>query len=179
MLDGIGAVLVLSFLLAISGLGQETLRPARVTAVYLIGFALLSCMGAFGILPSDLLLVQVASPEGQLVSDQWHPWQLLTAFFWADGLGLGFAIQLWLFYMFSSALEHLHYNGSAVKYGLTLSVGAALILLQCVVLRSSTPLALAHPLTFFVVGLASRAEPRRMTCDFPILLVPFCVAAHC
>ena len=160
MLDLIGGLLALSFLTTVCGTVHGPVVPPRATAVYLGCFALLSVLGTFGVVPSDLLLLQVALPEGGL-SDQLQPWQLLSTFFWADGLGAGFALQLWVFTIYSSELERSHFAGAALRYGATLGAGAAIILIQCFALHSSEPLALAHALTFFVVGLASRLEPQK------------------
>ena len=169
MLELCGSLLSLAFLAGLCGTVNGPSRPPPCTAAYLIGFALLSLLGTLGTVPSDLLLLQVALPEGQFASDQLQPWQPFSVFFWVDGLGAGFALQLWLFTIYSSALERLHCSHSpggfgavsVLKYAAVLCAGASLILLQCLAFRTVEPLALGHALTFFVVGLLARAEPNR------------------
>ena len=158
MLELIGELCSCAFAVRLAA-GQ--LSIARVTAAYLALAALVDTSCAFGILPSDSLGL-----EWPLVSEEVQLWRVVTSFLYCDGLGISFALHLHLFATYSTLLESRHFLGRQLRYALTLSTGAALILglsaLVSAIVGSNATLSLSHALCFYVVGLWSRSEPHRL-----------------
>ena len=88
-MDLLGGLLSLAFFTRICVYGvRSTLE--RVTSCYLALFAAVAIGCSLGVLSSDMLAL-----DGQLVTEERQFWRPVTALFWHDGLGLGFALQLW------------------------------------------------------------------------------------
>ncbi|KAL1503932.1 hypothetical protein AB1Y20_012393 [Prymnesium parvum] len=155
MLDGIGALLCLSFVATCLGTTPGLPRPPPpTTAAYLLAFSLVSLLATLGLLPADLLPLQ---PHGAHRS-----WQYASAFLCADGAAAA-ALQLWLFAVHSSALEAAHFAAAPLAYARFLAAGAALLAAGGAAAAGGEPLSLAHALCFYVVGLAARVEPTKLT----------------
>lgn len=178
MLDLVGQLLAISFALRLFN-GQSP-QLTSATAAYLALFALVGLLSALGLLPVEALAM-----DSRLVREELQLWRLVSAFFSVDGIGTGFAVQLWMFGMYSSLLEGRHWTDNrkyaALWYTATLATGASQILLLATALSTSPAFSLAHSLTFFVIGLWSRSEPQRSVELFQLpvraAFVPWCVLA--
>ena len=139
----------------------------RITATYLTLVALVDGCCVSGLFPSEALGL-----EWPLVREEGQVWRLVTSFFYCDAYGLSFAIQLYLFSIYSSLLESRHFFNSELWYALTLCTGAAMILslsaLVSAIVGTTATLSLTHALSFYVIGLWSRSEPHKV---YSILLI--------
>ena len=181
MLDLVGQLLAMAFV--VRCLTGQPSQLSATTSAYLALFALLGALSSLGMPPGELL-----SFDSTLTRDELQLWRVVSAFFWVDGIGAGFAMQFWLFGMYSSLLEFRHFADdgkyAALRYVGTLAAGAAQILMLAAALGTSATLSLAHPLTFYVVGLWSRSEPHRSFELFQLgsvrgAFVPWCLLALC
>jgi hypothetical protein len=182
MLDMCGQLLSVAFGLRLLNAQQTQLGTA--TAGYLALFALMGVLSSFGLPPGELL-----SMDGKLVHEDLQLWRVVSAFFWIDGIGTSFAMQLWIFGVYSSLLESQHFavdddHFALIRYATVLGAGAVQILIFAAALGTSTMLSLAHPLCFYVVGLWSRSDPNKSFELFQLgsvraAFVPWCLLAMC
>ena len=119
-----GQLLSLSYLSRLYGPPPGATPLGKVSAVYI---GLFLCFGVVGTLFLPPLTLGLSR---DLMLSEMQLARPLTAAFWANGLGLDFALQLWFFGNFSSLLERRHYQSTPFKYAATLICGALLIALQ-------------------------------------------------
>ena len=166
MLQLVGQLLALAYLSRLYAPPQGAAPLGWATALYIGLFVVVGLVGTLALPAAALGLSR------RLVVEELQVWRPLTAVFWADGLGLGFALQLWFFGIYSSLLERRYYGSAPVRYMATLLGGTVLIALQALMLDGE-PLALSNALCLFVVTLWSRAEPLK-----PVQLLQMVSTSH-
>ena len=178
MLELLGNLLCVAFFVRLFLHGTSTV--ATVTAIYLTIFITVGSTSLLGLLSPDLL-----SLDGQLIAEEGQFWRYASALVWYDALGLGSALQIWIFAIYSTLVERRHFAGAKLRYAMTLLAGAMLLLGATPAVGTDTTLSLSHALTFYVVGLWSRSEPQRMV-QVPALVTtiraayaPWCLLLVC
>lgn len=147
-----------------------------VTSIYLACLTAVAILSALGAVSDDHL-----SLDGTALHNNFQIWRVWTCFFWVDGLGIGYALQLWFFGAYSTLVEQ-HFAGAEIRYVVVLGAGALQILLLTTVIGTGSVLSLAHALCFYVIGLWSRFEQNR-SCSFfklshvPAASMPWCLLA--
>ena len=155
MLELIGQLATVAFVARLGGpsFGSSgaPLALSRVTSCYLGLLSLVTVLASVGALSQSAILL-----DRSLVREELQLWRLGSAFLYTDGLGAGFALQLWFFGTYSTLLEKRHFPQSGLRYTGMLAAGVVLIAAQALLLAAPTPLALGHALTFYAVALWSR-----------------------
>lgn len=105
----VGQLLALSYLSRLYGPPPGATPLGKVSAVYIGLFLGVGVVGTL-VLPAAALGL-ARTP----MFDELQLWRLLTPVFWANGLGLDFALQLWFFGSFSSLLERRHFHNTPFK----------------------------------------------------------------
>ena len=164
----VGQLLALSYLSRLYGPPPGATPLGKVSAVYIGLFLGVGVVGTLVLPAAALGLARTPMFE------ELQLWRLLTAVFWANGLGLDFALQLWFFGSFSSLLERRHFHNTPFKYAATLLCGTLLIALQVPDANPNQPARLGSQ---FVSAPSRRSCSRASPLSWPLPTSPHPAAA--